>query len=217
MRNHIHIALAKGRLAKETVEIFRAAGLPVDVLDFKSRKLVFTDEESEISYILVKPADVPTYVHHGVADIGVAGKDTLMEENLPLYEMLDLGLAKCKLSVAGFPDRKPKGNRHIRVATKYPAIARQFYESRGENIETIKLNGSVELGPLVGLSDVIVDIVESGSTLKANGLVVLEDICDISARLVVNQVSLKTKHARIHDIIERVGKQIGRGDAGCAL
>lgn len=206
----LRIALAKGRLAKDTVEIFRAAGIPVEALDFKSRKLVFADEANGISYILVKPSDVPTYVHHGAADMGIAGKDTLMEDNLPLYEMLDLGLGKCKLSVAGFPGEKQRGNRHIRVATKYPNIARRFYEAKGENIETIKLNGSVELGPLVGLSDVIVDIVESGSTLRANGLVILEDVCDVSARLVVNQVSLKTKQERIHAIIDKVAAQLGR-------
>ncbi len=208
MRDGIMIALAKGRLAKDTLGIFEAAGLPADAVDLRSRKLVFEDAANSISYILVKPSDVPIYVYHGVADIGIAGKDTLMEENLPLYEMLDMGLGACKLSVAGFADMPPRIGHTLKVATKYPNIALEFYAAKGENIEIIKLHGSVELGPLVGLSDVILDIVESGSTLKANGLRVLEDVCDISARLVVNPVSLKTKQKRIHDIIARVAAQL---------
>ncbi len=202
------IALAKGRLATEAIRILEQCGLRLEGLKNPSRKLVLTDDDHKISFILVKPSDVPTYVDHGVADIGIAGKDTLMEENLPLYEMLDMGLGACRLSVAGFADMPPRIGHTLKVATKYPNIALEFYAAKGENIEIIKLHGSVELGPLVGLSDVILDIVESGSTLKANGLRVLEDVCDISARLVVNPVSLKTKQGRIHDIIARVAAQL---------
>ena len=198
----VTIALAKGRLADETVELLEKAGVDCSCIQANSRKLVFTDEAGGFSFILVKPADVPTYVYRGITDIGVAGKDTLMEENLPLYEMADLGFGKCRLCVAGKPEA---ANQPVRsVATKYTNIARRYYESRGETVEIVKLNGSVELGPLVGLSDVIMDIVESGGTLRANGMEVLEEICPVSARLVVNQVSLKTKAKEIQPLIERI-------------
>ncbi len=154
---------------------------------------------------MVKPSDVPVYVDHGIADIGIVGKDTLLEAALPLYEMLDLNLAKCKLSVAGYENaHKPITSDVLRVATKYPRIAKMHYDSKGVNTEIIKLNGSIELAPMLGLSDVIVDIVESGRTLKENGLAVLEDICDISARLVVNRVSLKTCSHRITPLIDNM-------------
>ena len=202
----ITVALAKGRLAEQTMELMERAGIDCEVLRHQGRKLVF-DNGQGYRFILVKPSDVPTYVHHGVADVGVAGKDTLMEENRPLYEMLDLRFGACRMCVAGDPHAPaPRGQR--RVATKYPNIARNYYAAKGENIEVIKLNGSVELGPLVGLSDQIVDIVESGSTLKANGLAVLEEVCAISARLVVNRVSLKTKGPEIKNLIAGMSRAL---------
>ena len=206
----IKLALAKGRLADETLALLERAGVSCPELHEKSRKLVFRDQAGMYEFIMVKPSDVPTYVDYGVADVGVVGKDTLMEENRPLYELLDLGFGRCRMCVAGFPEQRDKliTSSHFRVATKYPAIARRFYEERGENVEIIKLNGSVELGPLVGLSDVIVDIVESGATLRANGLEVLETVCDLSARLVVNRVSLKTRAGDIKRLIEALKAQL---------
>ncbi len=206
----IKLALAKGRLAEQTLELLERAGICCPELKEKSRKLVYRDVSGMYEFIMVKPSDVPTYVDYGVADVGVAGKDTLLEENRPLYEVLDLGFGKCRMCVAGFPKRREDKitASHFRVATKYPSIARRYYEERGENVEIIKLNGSVELGPLVGLSDVIVDIVESGATLRANGLDVLETVCDISARLVVNRVSLKTKGDDIKRLITTLKAQL---------
>jgi ATP phosphoribosyltransferase len=208
MKDIITIALAKGRLAEQTIILLEKCGIECAELKKSTRKLVFSDSSGQFRFILVKPSDVPTYVEYGVADVGIAGKDTLMEANSPLYEMLDLGFGKCKLCIAGFPEGAGGSitAANKRVATKYPNIARNFYAARDETIEIIKLNGSVELGPLVGLSDVILDIVESGKTLKANGLIVLEEICDISARLVVNRVSLKTKGAGIKNLIQNMKK-----------
>lgn len=215
MKGKITIALAKGRLQEQASALFEAMGMECEELKNPGRKLMLGDGAGEFSFILVKPADVPTYVEHGVADIGICGKDTLLEENLGLYELLDLGFGRCRMAVAGYPDGgKPRGNfeGNLRVATKYPNIAKSFYEARGETIEIIKLNGSVELGPVTGLSDVIVDIVESGSTLRANGLDVLEEICDISARVVVNRVSLKTKRERIKEFIAGLEKALKGAD-----
>jgi len=203
----ITIALAKGRLAEQAFELMEGMGIDCSEPRNPGRKLVLENTEQAIRFILVKPADVPTYVEHGVADIGVVGKDTLMEENRPLYELLDLGFGKCRLCIAGYPEH-PAGYANERVATKYPNIARNYYTVQGRNIQIIKLNGSVELGPIIGLSDVILDIVESGSTLKANGLTILEEICTISARLVVNRVALKTKRARIQAIVEGFRSQL---------
>lgn len=201
----ITLALAKGRLSEQSAELFEKAGMDIGFLDAGDRRLVFDTPDGAFRVLLVKPSDVPTYVDYGVADIGVAGKDTLMEENRPLYEMLDLGFGACRLCIAGPRERcaAPRG-RPLRVATKYPNIARSFYETRGETIEVIRLNGSVELGPLVGLSDVIMDIVESGGTLRANGLEVYEEICGVSARLVVNRVSLKTHGREIKVFIDKL-------------
>ncbi len=200
----ITIALAKGRLADKAVELLVKIGVDCSALDEPSRKLILYSADQSVRFILVKPSDVPTYVEYGVADIGIAGKDTLLEEGKSLFEMLDLKFAKCRMVVAGYPEKKDLWitHAHTRVATKYPNIARNYFSQRGETIEIIKLNGSVELGPLIGLSDVIVDIVESGRTLVENGLEILEEICLVSARLVVNRVSLKTKHAEIKTIID---------------
>lgn len=200
----ITMALAKGRLAEETIVLLEGAGVDCAQLRDPGRKLVLTEPSSAFRFMLVKPGDVPTYVDHGVADIGVAGKDTLMEENRPLYELLDLGFGACRLCIAGDPSQHEIALRgaRVRVATKYPNIAASVYAGRSQPIEIIRLGGSVELGPLVGLSDVILDIVESGNTLRANGLQVLEEICPISARLVVNRVSLKTKTREIRALVE---------------
>lgn len=199
------IALAKGRLADKTLKILAQCGIKPDGMEADSRKLIYYDEENDIRFLMVKPSDVPTYVDHGVADMGVVGRDTLLEAGLPLYEMLDLKFGACKMCIAGYPEQHKKITASVlRVATKYPAIAKRHYSSRGETIEVIKLNGSVELGPMLGLSDVIMDIVESGRTLKENGLVILEEVCDISARLAVNRVSLKTRAEVITPLLEKI-------------
>ena len=197
------IALAKGRLAKKTQELLAQCGVDVSALEDEGRKLILEDAKNNIRFLMVKPSDVPVYVYHGVADMGVVGKDTLLEAGLPMYEVLDLKCARCKMSVAGYEGRAPMGNVR-KIATKYPRIAQKYYASKGEDIEIIKLHGSIEIAPMLGLSDVIVDIVESGRTLKENGLCVLEDICDITARLVVNRVSMKTKTTKIAPLIEKM-------------
>lgn len=208
--NEITIALAKGRLAEQSIPLFERCGIDCSELKQQNRKLIFYDMKKKIRFILVKPTDVPTYVEYGVADVGIVGKDSLMEENKPLYEMLDLGFGKCTLCIAGFDviSNASITFANKRVATKYPNIARNYFSNKGETIDIIKLNGSVELGPLVGLADVILDIVESGMTLKANGLLILEEICSISARLVVNRVSLKTKGDTIQGLISNIKKNL---------
>jgi ATP phosphoribosyltransferase len=210
----ITIALAKGRLADKAIKLLEGIGIDCSEIKESSRKLILHSSNRDVRFIMVKPSDVPTYVEHGVADIGIAGKDTLLEEGKSLYEMLDLEFGKCRLVVAGFPEKKELliTHTHTRVATKYPNIARSYFSKRGETIEIIKLNGSVELGPLIGLSDVIVDIVESGRTLAENGLVILEEICPVSARLVVNRVSLKTKSREIRGIIDGIQELLKGGN-----
>ena len=202
---YLTVALTKGRLANKTMEMFEKAGITCEEMkDKDSRKLIFTNEELKMKFFLAKGPDVPTYVEYGAADIGIVGKDTILEEGRKLYEVMDLGFGKCKMCVCGPESARAYLNNHeqIRVATKYPAIAKDyFYNKKFQTVEIIKLNGSVELAPIVGLSEVIVDIVETGSTLKANGLTVLEEICDLSARMVVNQVSLKMEQERIRKLI----------------
>lgn len=210
---YLTIALTKGRLALTAIDMFAAAGVSCEGLYGKSRKLIFENEETGYRFFLAKADDVPTYVEYGAADLGVAGSDVFMEEGRNLYEALDLGFGKCRMVVAGPPEMKDKMDRisNIRVSTKYPNIAmRHFYQKRCQTAEIVKLNGSVELGPIVGLSDVIVDVVETGSTLSENGLVVLEDICDISARLAVNRVSMKMEYERVTEIIRRLKR--GKAD-----
>lgn len=199
----ITVALAKGRLAKDVKKLLDKCGITCDVLNDDSRKLVLEDTTNNIRFLMVKPSDVPVYVFHGVADLGVVGKDTLLEAGLPMYEVLDLKSAKCKISVAGYENKKLMSNVR-KIATKYPRIAKKYYNNKGEDIEIIKLNGSIELAPILGLSDVIVDIVESGRTLVENGLSVLEDVCEISARLVVNRVAMKTRADRIAPLIKKL-------------
>lgn len=202
----ITIALAKGRLADQSMQILESCGVDCCEIKQKSRKLIYHDKDGKYRFLLVKPSDVPTYVQHGVADVGIAGKDTLIESNFPLYEMLDLRLGACRMCVCGFAldERRSITVAKKRVATKYTHIAQEYYAQKGEAIELIKLNGSVEIAPLLGLSDVIVDIVESGRTLQENGLAVLETICHSTARLVVNRVSLKLKREQIQELIEKM-------------
>lgn len=208
---YLTIALSKGRLTDMSVELFEAIGIDCTELKSSSRKLILSDEKNKIKFFLAKPSDVPTYVEYGAADIGIVGKDTLLEEGRHLYEVLNLGFAACKMVVAGPAELQGKLDQltNKRVATKYPRIAREYFEhKRRESIEIIKLNGSIELAPLVGLSEVIVDLVESGRTLKENGLVVLDTIADISSRLVVNRVSMKMESERISAIIEGIRKEL---------
>ncbi|AEV70370.1 ATP phosphoribosyltransferase [Acetivibrio clariflavus] len=208
---YLTVALSKGRLTELSVELFEAIGLDCTELKGSSRKLILTDEKNKVKFFLAKPSDVPTYVEYGAADLGIVGKDTLLEEGRHLYEVLNLGFAACRMVVAGPAELQGKLDQlnNIRVATKYPRIAREYFElKRRESIEVIKLNGSVELAPLVGLSEVIVDLVESGRTLKENGLVVLDHIADISARLVVNRVSMKMESERINNIVDGIRKEL---------
>ena len=204
------IALAKGRLADQAIDLLEAAGTDCRVVREMSRKLILTDEQAGLRFILAKPADVPTYVDYGAADIGIVGKDTLLEENRSLYEVLDLGFGACRMCVCGPEDLAGRLDRvpNKRVATKYPNIARAYFEARRESVEIIRLNGSVELAPLVGLAEVIVDIVESGRTLRENGLAVLDTIASLSARMVVNRVSMKMKADRINPLIQSVRRQL---------
>lgn len=207
----ITIALSKGRLAEKAVKLFENIGINCDELKADTRKLILQDKKNNIKFFLSKPSDVPTYVEYGAADIGIVGKDTLLEEACNLYEVLNLGFAKCRMCLAGPKELDGKLDRlnNKRVATKYPRIATEYFEhKRHENVEVIKLNGSIELAPLVGLSEVIVDLVESGRTLEENGLIVLDQIAEISARMVVNRVSMKMKNARIDYIINGIRSQL---------
>ena len=205
----ITVALAKGRLAQESAALLKECGVDADVVFSDTRKLVLESSDGQFSFFLVKPSDVPTYVEYGIAEIGIVGKDTLMEEDKDLYEMLDLKFEKCKLCVAGFPEMKKQlTSSHLRVATKYVHTAKKLYAARGEDIEIITLHGSIELAPVTGLADVIFDIVQTGSTLKANGLAVLEEVYVISARLVANKVSLKTKADVLLPLIEKMRERV---------
>lgn len=211
---YLTFALAKGRLAKKTMEILEQIGYTCEEMkDPDSRKLIFVNEEQKIKIFLAKANDVPTYVEYGAADIGVVGKDTILEEGRKLYEVIDLGFGKCRMCVAGPLSAKEllKHGELIRVATKYPNIAKDyFYNKKHQTVEIIKLNGSIELAPIVGLSEVIVDIVETGSTLRENGLEVLEEICGLSARMVVNQVSMKMEQERINKLITDLREVLAR-------
>lgn len=202
---YLTFALAKGRLANKTMELLEKVGITCEEMkDKDSRKLIFVNEERKLKFFLSKGPDVPTYVEYGAADIGVVGKDTIMEENRHVYEVLDLGYGKCRMCVCGPESAKELLKHHemIRVASKYPNIAKDyFYNKKHQTVDIIKLNGSVELGPIVKLSDVIVDIVETGSTLRENGLGVLEEICPLSARMIVNQVSMQMEPERIKKLI----------------
>ena len=202
---YLTFALGKGRLARTTLELFEKIGITCEEMkDKDSRKLIFVNEELKLKFFLSKGPDVPTYVEYGAADIGIVGRDTILEEGRKLYEVMDLGFGKCRMCVCG-PESALELLQHnqlIRVSTKYPNIAKDyFYNKKHQTVEIIKLNGSIELAPIVGLSEVIVDIVETGSTLRENGLNVLEEVCPLSARMVVNQVSMKMENERITKII----------------
>ena len=205
---YLTIALTKGRLARKTLELLEQTGITCEEMkDPDSRKLIFVNEDRKLKFFMAKGPDVPTYVEYGAADIGVVGKDTLVEEGRKMYEVLDLGFGRCRMCVCGPREAKDKlyHQEQIRVATKYPDIAKDyFYNRKHQTVEIIKLNGSIELAPLVGLSEVIVDIVETGSTLRENGLEVLEEIMPLSARMVVNQVSMKMEHERITRLIREL-------------
>ncbi|WP_088072252.1 ATP phosphoribosyltransferase [Gottfriedia luciferensis] len=199
------IALAKGRLEEEVIKILIHAGYG-NVIDSITRKLIFVDEMNKIKYLVVKPVDVATYVERGVADLGFVGKDSLLEQEKDVYELMDLELGNCIFAAAGFPGTLlNRGDEPLKIATKYPNITSKYFQNR-QPIELIYLNGSVELAPIVGMSDIIVDLVETGSTLKANGLVILEKMIPISARIISNRVSYRFNHLRISQFLEKVKK-----------
>lgn len=212
---YLTFALTKGRLANQTLELFEEMGISCEEMKDKStRKLIFVNEDWKLKFFLAKGPDVPTYVEYGAADMGVAGRDTVLEENRNVYEVLDLGFGKCRMCVCGPESARELLLHHerIRVASKYPNIAKDyFYNKKHQTVDIIKLNGSVELGPLVGLSEVIVDIVETGSTLKENGLEVLEEVCALSARMIVNPVSMQMEQARIQELVLGLRKKLSSG------
>lgn len=201
----LRIALTKGRLENYAVTMFENIGIDCTELKDKGRKLIFKDKENNIEFVLVKSTDVLTYVEHGAADIGIVGKDTLIEQGKTFYEVVDLKVGKCSFSVAALPEyRNYEGFNRKKIATKYPNVAGNFFRNKGEDVEIIKIEGSVELAPILGLSDAIVDIVETGETLRQNGLIIIEKICDISARMIVNRASMKIYKDQIGKLIEKV-------------
>ena len=204
----INIALPKGRLGNKVLDIFENAGFVCPSIHENNRKLIFENEELGIRYFWVKPSDVAIYVERGAADIGVAGKDILLEYNPDIYELIDFGIGKCRMAVAAKSDFRDNTEKVLKVATKFPNIAKGHYSSMGRDIDIIKLNGSIEIAPILGLSDIIVDIVETGTTLKENNLVVYDTIVDISARLIANKSSFKFKNAEIENIRTKLGEQM---------
>lgn len=208
--NYITFALPKGRLSEQVMEILNKIDVVCPDMENKGRKLIFTNEEDKYRFFLSKTSDVPTYVENGAADIGFVGKDTLLEEDRDLVEIVDLNLGKCKMMIAGFPEDKDTymEKEVLKIATKYPKIAKEYFNNKGINVDIIKLHGSVELGPIVGLSHCIVDIVESGKTLSENGLIVFDEICPLSARVIVNKISFKRESDRIHELIQKLRKEL---------
>jgi len=204
----INIALPKGRLGEKVYAMFEKAGYPCPSIKENNRKLIFENEEAGVRYFWVKPSDVSIYVERGAADIGVAGKDILLEYEPEIYELLDLNIGKCRMAVAAKRDFYDNNLRTLKVATKFANIAKQYYDSKGRDIDIIKLNGSIELAPILALSDVIVDIVETGTTLKENNLEVFETIAPISARLIANKASFKFKTHEIEKIVECMKREI---------
>lgn len=200
----LNVALPKGRLGDKVYRLFKAAGYDCAAMEQDDRRLVLTDEKGDMSYLLVKPSDVAIYVEHGAADVGVVGKDVLLEGGSDVYELLDLGFGKCRMAEAAPVGFREDRQRPLRVATKYPAIARRFYAAQSREIEIIKLNGSIELAPILGLSDVIVDIVETGTTLKENNLKVLTEFMPISARFIANRASYQFKHREISTLLKKL-------------
>ena len=213
---YLTFALGKGRLANKTLEMFEKIGITCEEMkDKDTRKLIFVNEDLKLRFFLSKGPDVPTYVEYGAADIGIVGRDTILQEARNIYEVLDLGFGKCKMCVCGPESARDLLQHHeqIRVATKYPKIAKDyFYNKKHQTVEIIKLNGSIELAPIVGLADVIVDIVETGSTLRENGLPVLEEVCPLSARMVVNPVSMNMEQERISKLISDLREVMSKGE-----
>ncbi len=202
MQDTLKVAMPKGRIYKQASKMFREAGLAIPDTFDDTRKLIIPVPGAQMEFIMAKPVDVPTYVEYGVADIGIVGKDVLMEENRDVYELLDLGIAKCRMSVIGLPDWEPVLN--PRVATKYPNVASQYFRQQGQQVDVIKLNGSIELAPLIGLADRIVDMVETGATIQENGLVEMEEIFSITSRLIANRVSYRMKNEHIQRICDQL-------------
>ncbi|MDQ0161979.1 ATP phosphoribosyltransferase [Bacillus alveayuensis] len=207
MKSLLTIAMPKGRIFEEAAELLQKAGYVLPEELNESRKLILDVPNEHLRFILAKPMDVTTYVEHGVADVGIAGKDVMMEEERDVYEVLDLNISKCHLAVAGLPETK-LNDIAPKVATKYPNVASKYFREQGEQVEIIKLNGSIELAPLIGLADRIVDIVSTGRTLRENGLVELEHIADITSRLIVNPVSYRMKDETIDTLVERLAKVV---------
>ncbi len=203
----LKVAMPKGRIYNKAAEMFRQAGLPIPPDGEESRKLVISLPEAGMEFILAKPVDVPTYVEYGVADIGIVGKDVLLEEERDVYELLDLGIARCRMSIIGLPNWQPGIQQ--RVATKYPNVASRYFREQGQQVEVVKLNGSIELAPLIGLADRIVDMVETGQTLRDNGLVEMKSIFEITSRLVANRVSYRMKNNEIQQLCDRLQAVIG--------
>ena len=210
MTQKLTIALTKGRILQQTLPLLQAAGLsPVEDID-SSRKLIFDTQHSQVRLVILRGSDVPTYVRHGAADVGVVGKDMLLEFGADgLYEPLDLGIARCRLMTAGFSGKETARTR-IRVASKFVNIAKQYYSSKGIQADIIKLYGAMELAPLMDLADEIVDIVDTGNTLRANGMTPLEHIADVSTRLVVNKAAMRTRHQLIQEVIEALAQAVGQ-------
>ncbi|CQR25114.1 ATP phosphoribosyltransferase [Streptococcus varani] len=208
MSKQITIALTKGRIEKDTLKLLEKADFDLSFMANKGRNLIFESPDKKFRFLLVKAADVTTYVRHGVADLGIVGKDVLMEHPSGYLEMLDLNVGLCKFSLASTEDYQPSDHKRKRIATKYPTVAREFFNQKGEDVEIISIQGSVEIAPVIGLADAIVDIVETGNTLVANGLKVYEDICRISTRLIVNKAALKNK-AEVTRFIQKIESIVG--------
>ena len=207
----INIALPKGRLGEQVYARFKAAGYPCPSIEEENRKLIFENPEAGVRYFWVKPSDVAIYVERGAADVGVAGRDILLEYGPDVYELADLGLGRCRMCVAAKKDFRDRTDRVLRVATKFPRIAAQYYGSLSRDIDIIKLNGSIEIAPILGLSDVIVDIVETGKTLLENGLETKASILPISARLIANRVGYKFRHEQVTELCRRLEALSGKG------
>ncbi|MEA4832697.1 ATP phosphoribosyltransferase [bioreactor metagenome] len=206
----IRVALTKGRIEEQAVDLFEKAGYDVSQLRSKGRRLLFTLGDEHVEVVLAKAADVLTYLEHGACDVGIVGEDTIMEYNKPLYELMDLGFGKCHFALAGLKGHNfYEGYEHKKIATKYPNVAKAYFAEKGMNVEIVKIEGSVELAPILKLSDAIVDIVETGKTLRENGLEVYEEIAPVSARLAVNTASIKLKKAEIDSLVSRVSAVVG--------
>ncbi len=211
---YLTFALGKGRLANKTMELLAQIGVTCEEMkDKDSRKLIFVNEELKLKFFLSKGPDVPTYVEYGAADIGVVGKDTLLESNDQYYEVMDLGIGKCRFILASLPENNVlKKQGHIKIGTKYPTVTKRYFKQKGLDVEIIKIDGSVELTPILGLCDAIVDIMETGTTLKENGLIVFDTVCEISARVIVNKASFRLKRNEIQELLNDLKNAIKETD-----